>query len=532
MPGLQILIAGGTVADGTGSKARVADILIEEETIVAVEAANVISSDGRRIIDATGLTVAPGFIDVHSHSDSSPLHKPGDTWKIMQGVTTEIVGNCGFSLAPTDGTKEMESYLAQCFPKISMPWRSFDQFLEVIDASGMITNYVPLVGEGNLRLAVHGADSSPLTEHESKLMRDLVREACDAGYFGFSTGLSYAPGMFGSAAQIRSMVESLPDNAIYATHMRREGRLIRDGIHEAVAAIKDTGRVLQISHLKLVDKQSWGTAGEILDIIDGYREQGEQIGHDAYPYDTSSMMLSSVLPPWALEGGTEPMLGRLADRGLRNQMEREVEEPDTNPLNAGWDSYIVTTGYKGIRLASTKSGKYDGLTIHDLSSRLGLSPFDALARVVLEEHNVANMIAGLISTDDLTTILSHDQTMIGTDGAPPGFGNSPHPRVAGSFARFLGRYAREEGLATLEDAVRRISALPADTFGLWDRGYVLPGKKADLVMFDAETIGDNATYDQPTLPPTGVDKVFVNGRLVVDDHTWTGARSGQRLVRQ
>lgn len=504
----QLLLSGATIVDGTGSEPYEGDVLVHQRHIVAV--APHIPHDGKEIVDVSGKVVAPGFVDVHSHSDNAPLYGPGDVAKVRQGITTEVVGNCGFSLAPSDNSPEVTAFLAQCFPRGGATYPSFESYFDAADRGGYVTNIAALVGEGNLRL---------LSEGSIEEMVRRVQEACDAGAFGLSTGLAYAPGMFGSAEETSQLVAAMPSGRVYATHMRNEGRRITDAISEAVQVAGDTGHPVQLSHLKIADRTRWGTASEMLDLVERHRKSGVQIGQDAYPYTTSSMMLSSCLPPWTHIGGVEAMLDRLRDPVTRRKIADEV---------LTGDSYIATAGYGGIRVGSTASGRYDHHTIADLAG--DLDPFDVMARIIVEEHNVANMIASLIDEGDLESILRHGHTMIGSDGAPPGFGTAPHPRVSGTFVRVLGEFVRERQLFTLADAVRRMSALPAEFFGLSDRGLIAPGKVADLVIFDPDTVGDRATYDEPMLPPVGVEYVFVGGQRVVDGTTWTGVRAGERLV--
>jgi N-acyl-D-amino-acid deacylase len=525
-----VLFAGGTIVDGSGAKPYRGDVLVSGNRIVDIRPHRRISRDGKRVRAIDGKVIAPGFVDVHSHSDNAPLYAPGDLPKIRQGVTTEIMGNCGFSLAPSDGSPEVTAFLSQCFPRGGPVFRTLSDYFEAADRSGYVTNMAALVGEGNLRLLAHGLGSATMSREGLDTMIRYVREACDAGAFGLSTGLAYVPGMFGTADQIRQLVAAMPPGRVYATHMRNEGSRITDGIAEALGVARQSCHPVQISHLKIADRRKWGAAEEILAYLDAARDAGTRVGQDAYPYTTSSMMLSSCLPPWVLDGGVAAMLARLKDRRTRQRIAAEVLDPAGNPANAGWDSYIATAGYAGIRVASTATGRYDHSTIAQLAQRLGLEPFDALAKVIVEEGNVANMIASLIDDRDLEAILRHDKTMIGTDGAPPGFGKAPHPRVAGTFVRVLGEFVRERRLLTLEEAVRRMSALPAEFFGLPDRGTIATGKIADLVIFDPERVRDNATYDEPLQPPTGIASVYVGGRSVIEGSTWTGIRNGRRLT--
>lgn len=522
------LIRGGQVADGTGAPLRRADILTAGERIRAVEPAGAIRDEGGyQVVDAAGLVVAPGFVDVHSHADNAPLLAEDDTTKLLQGVTTEVVGNCGFSLAPVppDRAEELARLSGRIFPPMEWTWRDFPSWLETLDARGYPTNYVPLVGHGTLRLAVAGFDNRPLRPDELERMRGLLAEALAAGAFGFSSGLIYPPGVFAGTGELAALAEALPPERVYATHMRDEGVGLLDSIQEAVEVARCGGCRLQVSHLKAAGEPAWGRTRDALDVLDQARADGVSATHDVYPYTASSTMLSAVLPSWAQEGGDEAVLARLADPDTLARIEAEI-------AGGGTDTWVghLTAAYERIRIASTASHAYEGSTVAEIAEANGTSGFEALVGVLRAEQLRVSMIAFVMDEQDLTTVLSSPWTMIGSDGLPPGVGGRPHPRLTGTFPRVLGRYVRDRGVLELTEAVRRMTALPAATFGLADRGVVRAGAVADLVAFDPDRITDTGGYDDPLRPPAGLAWVRQAGGLVVEGNRWLGTRRGRRLT--
>lgn len=522
------LIRGGQVADGTGAPLRQADVLTGGERIRAVEPPGAIPDDGGyQVVDATGLVVAPGFVDVHSHADNAPLLQEDDTTKILQGVTTEVVGNCGFSLAPAlpDRAEELARLSGRIFPPMAWTWRDFPSWLETLDARGYTTNYVPLVGHGTLRLAVAGFDNRPLRPDELERMRGLLGEALAAGAFGFSSGLIYPPGVFADTGELAALAEALPSDRVHATHMRNEGLGLLASVEEAVEIARRGGCRLQVSHLKAAGRAAWGRTREALDLLDRARADGVPATHDMYPYTASSTMLSACLPAWAQEGGDEAVLARLADPDSLARISADVDRGETESRGN-----LLAVGYDRIRVASSASHAYEGSTLAEIAEANGTGGFEALVEVLRAERLQVSMIAFTMDEADLATVLSSPWTMVGSDGLPPGVGGRPHPRMTGTFPRVLGRYVRERGVLELSEAVRRMTALPAATFGLADRGVVRAGAVADLVAFDPDRITDIGDYDDPLRPPAGLAWVRQAGQLVVEGDRWLGTRRGRRLT--
>lgn len=512
---MTLLVRGGLVASGRDEAPAPRDVLVEGETIAAVEPPGTVPDEAVEVVDATGLVVAPGFVDVHSHADNAPLLEQDDTTKILQGVTTEVVGNCGFSLAPVvpGHRDELAALCGRLFPDLSWRWSSFHDLLDALDNAGYVTNYVPLVGHGTLRVAVAGMADRPTTPDERARMGELLCEATDAGAFGLSSGLIYPPAVFSDTDELVALARHLPEGRLYATHMRNEGAGLLASIDEAVAIGRAAGRRVQVSHLKAAGEANWGGVPTALERLDAARAAGVPVAQDAYPYTASSTMLTTRLPAWAQDGGDAAILARLADPATLHRLRDEC--------GAAWDRVLV---------ASTASHEFEGSTVEETAQRLGVDPFDAFVEILRTERLRVSAVLFTMHEDDLVAALTHPHTMIGSDGLPPGFGGRPHPRLFGTFPRVLGRYVRERGVLGLGTAVHKMTGLPAATFGLTDRGLVAPGKVADLVAFDAAEVTDVGDYRDPVHPPRGLAWVLQAGAPVVRDGRWLGVRRGRRLL--
>jgi N-acyl-D-amino-acid deacylase len=513
-----VLIRGAEVADGSGAALVAADLLLYGDRIASVGPPGGFDGLDGPVTDASGLVVAPGFIDVHSHADNAPWLPPGqyDTSKITQGVTTEVVGNCGYSLAPVgpDHEAAFTAFWGRRCPPVDWGWHTFAEFLAVADARGHVANYAPLVGHGALRFAILGLAR----------MRALTEEALSAGAFGMSSGLVYRPGLFASTAELTELARALPaasgPGRVYATHMRDEGSGLLASIEEALRIGAAAGCRVQVSHLKSSGRPNWGRVAAALAMLDQARADGPDVGQDAYPYDRSSTGLIVCLPRWALTDGDDAVLARLADPGPVGRMRAEV---------AGTENALTSAGPDGILIASTRTHDYEGRTLAEIAAELGIDPFDALVRVLRGERLSVSIVISSMSEADVTQVLAHPATMIGSDGLPPGRGGKPHPRLYGTFPRVLGRYVRERGVLTLPEAIARMTTMPARAFGLTDRGRIAAGAIADLVAFDPARITDTGDYRDPVRAPAGIAWVMQDGQFAVRDGQWLGNRLGRRL---
>lgn len=525
---MRTLIADGRVADGRGGEPYAADVLVEGERIVAVRPPGELAvAEADHRIDASGKVTSPGFVDVHSHDDNAPFLKE-ETAKILQGVTTEVVGNCGASLAPLgrgERTVEQVARLRRLFPISETPWRGFGELLAACDERGYITNYAPLVGHGTLRMSVMGLDARSPTPAELDEMCSSLDEGLEAGAFGLSSGLMYAPGVFAGVDELVALTGRLRAEHLYATHMRNESDLLSTSVSEALEVARRAGCRLQISHLKAAGRLTRGRLPEVLEAMDEARAAGVRVSHDVYPYEAASTELASCLPPWAHEGSVQSLLDRLRDAGSRQEMRDEVEARE----GSGWDNAVASCGYDGIVVATTASGEFEGESIAAIGRRLDMEPFDALAHVLVSEALEVSVIEFCMDGADVEVALRAPHGMVGSDGLPPGTGGKPHPRRFGTFPRVLGAFVRDGNVLSLGEAVRKMTSLPAETFSLPGRGVIEEGAVADLVIFDPETVADCGTYDDPVRSPAGIDVVMLGGDVAVQGGRFLHLRRGRRL---
>jgi N-acyl-D-aspartate/D-glutamate deacylase len=518
---------GATVVDGTGGAPAACDVFVAGERIEDVRP-HADTHAGWNTVDATGLVIAPGFIDVHSHGDNAPLLPFDDTMKILQGVTTEVVGNCGISLAPTSlqHRASLMTSVEELMPVYEDIGSTFADLLRAADAHGYVTNYVPLAGHGTLRMAAMGMERRAPTAQEQAAMRAMLEEAIEAGAFGLSTGLIYPPGVFSELDELVDLAKCLPFGTIYTSHIRGEGDSLLDAVAEALTIGERAHVPVQISHHKASGKKNWGRTRDSLGLIRQARARGVVVHQDVYPYTAGSTYLKAVLPPAFHEGGNAATLERLRDpehvRTLRALLESD---------SPGFQNFVAEAGYDGILIAFTPSHRFEGKTVAEIASELGCAPFDALIRVLVDEQLAAMMTIFLMDEDDIARVLRDDHTAIGTDGAAPGKQGRHHPRSYGTFPRVIAQHVREMGTLSLESAVHKMTGLPARIFNIPDRGTIAPGQVADLVAFDPQTFSDDLDYRDPVRHPKGLAWVTQRGTHVVRGTTYLGGRRGARLRR-
>ncbi|GAA0529461.1 amidohydrolase family protein [Saccharopolyspora thermophila] len=506
------LLTGALLADGTGTPLRPADVLLTGDRITAVEPPGTLTTDAPHR-DLTGLVLAPGFIDAHSHADNAPLLPTDDTTKILQGVTTEIVGNCGFSLAPRSTTHAdtLDTFLQRLFPPLDATWNSVHDLFATTDAAGYVTNQCPLIGHGTLRIAATGMTDAAPDDDALRTMRTALEEGMAAGAFGLSTGLIYPPAVYSTTDELLALAEVLGGTGRYVTHLRDEGDHLLDAIDEALRIGATAGRT-HLSHLKVTQPHNWGRMSTALDRIHQALDDGHDVTQDVYPYTASSTMLTATLPSSYLVGTTDEILTRLTSH--RTELAEALD-------NTRWDRILI---------ASTASHRHEGRTLAELAQANGRDPVDELIDILADERLRASMISFSMHEDDLRLAMADPRTAIGSDGLPPGTGGKPHPRLTGTFPRVLGRYCRELRLLSLPEAVRRMTDLPARIFGVPDRGRIAPGLVADLVAIDPDAVIDVGDYQDPLRPPIGIAWVCQAGRTVVDAGRYMGPRTGRRLT--
>ena len=529
---LDLKIEGAEVVDGTGALGSRGDVGVRDDTIVAV--GDLSREHAGRTVHAAGKVVAPGFIDMHSHSDWRLWENRRAESKIRQGVTTEVVGNCGFSPAPVapEFRDELRGFALHVPPGMDFSWPSFDAYLSALDRGGLALNVAHLVGHGTLRIAAMGFVRRAPTPDELARMRALLAEAMDEGAFGISTGLIYAPGSWSTTEEIVEVSRAAARaRGFYASHMRGEGATLLQAVTEAITVGREADMPVQISHLKAAGRPNWGKVADALALIDAARAEGLDVLADAYPYTASSTSLRTVLPDWVLEGGVDAMLGRLRDAGERKRVRDAV-------LSTGGESMALRVGWDNIMIVGTRKRRdAEGRRLAEIAAARKLEPVDAMFELLLDEEGRAGVILFQMDEADLRRALAHPAVMVGSDGsslAPTGAAAAmkPHPRSYGTFPRVLGRYAREERTLSLAQAIHKMTGMPARRLGLRDRGVIREGARADLVVFDARRVIDVATFEDPHRYPSGIEHVIVNGRLVIKDGEHTGSLPGRVLRHQ
>jgi N-acyl-D-amino-acid deacylase len=465
---------------------------------------------------------APGFIDTHSHSDLMLIAEPEAMQKTMQGITTELVGQDGLGEAPiSDETlDDWRRYLAGLNgdPEIEWSWRNFGEYLDALDKAETSTNVAALVGHGNLRLLAMGMENRAPTQAELATMKRLLAESMVAGGFGLSTGLIYPPCVYADSEELTELCTvAASHGGIFVVHMRNEGDGLFDSINEVAKIGRDAGIHVHVSHFKVSGSKNWGKAGEAIALVETHRRGGVEFTVDQYPYIAGSTFLSSLLPISAHEGGSDRMLARLRDPSEREQIRALITE--SRGLDWGWQNILVTS------VNTEKNKPHEGFNLREIAERRGEDPVEALFNVIMEEENAVTMVSFNMSEEDVRTVMKSPFQMVCTDGIVLG---KPHPRAYGSFPRILGRYVKED-IIRIEDAIRKMTSLPAQTLGIRDRGLLKQGMHADITIFDPDTVIDRGTYQDPIQFPEGIEYVIVNGTITVENGAHTGKRAGKVL---
>jgi N-acyl-D-amino-acid deacylase len=535
-----LVIRNGKIVDGAGNPWYYGDVAVADGKIVAVGRS--LRADAETVVDATGLVVAPGFIDAHSHSDSVSLFYRQMESTVMQGITTAIAGQCGSSVAPVnpDYREELEkTWLGWLPPEIDfkITWETFEEYLKEEEKEGLGANVAHLVGHGAVRVASMGFEAREPTPRELETMREHTAEAMEAGAFGLSTGLIYPPGVFTKTEEIIETARVASRyGGVYDSHIRGEGKTLMRSLEEAITIGEKAGIPVQISHYKVATKSMWGKSVDSLALLEDARGRGLDVTVDQYPYKAGSTSLVTCLPPWVHEGGMERLLERLLDSELRERMLRDIEEGIP-----GWENFAGELGWENVYVTSVKSDENkpaEGKNLIEIREMRGDRDFfTSLANLVLEEEGAVGMVIFAMEEEDVRRIMRHPLQMVGTDsGSSTTKGymrrGKPHPRGYGTYPRILGMYVRELGVLRLEEAVRKMTSMPAQRFGLLDRGLVRPGMRADITIFDPGAVIDRATYQDPHQFPEGIEHVVVNGQVTVDGGEYTGALAGKTLRKE
>ena len=526
-----VLIRNGRVVDGSGNPWYYADIGIRGDSIVAMGKLG--SAAAARVIDAAGLTVVPGFIDMHSHSDYTLLVDGRAESKVHQGVTSEILGE-GSSAGPQIGPTGQELQRSLRASPVKVDWTTLGEYFQKLLTSGISVNIASYVGSGQVRGVVMGTENRKPLDAELTRMDELVDQAMRDGAIGVSSALSYVPNTFMTTEEIARLCRIAGRyGGIYATHLRRQDLEMRAGVLEALEVGQKAGVPVHIFHYKVKHPQMWGKLSEFSVLVEQARARGQVVTGDLYPYIAGMTGLSASIPVRFLEGGTSKMLERIKDADIRGEIRRDIANglPDwENEVGeaGGFDRMVISAVQK------PENKKYEGKSLGDLARATGKDPVDAMCDLLLSEGGRVPIIQFAAADQDLEHAIRLPWTAIGSDGTAmhpdrfPWLGK-PHPRHYGAYPRVLGPYVREKNLISFPEAIRKMTSLPAQTLGFLDRGLLRPGMKADVVILQPERVADRATFDNPHQFPVGIEFVLVNGTVVAERGRHTGARPGQIL---
>ena len=526
---IDLLICHGIVFDGSGKPGIESDIAIKNNKFFCIEK-KINPNLARRVIDARGLAVSPGFIDAHSHTDVGLLVNPRAESQVRKGVTNEIRGNCGFSTFPISDAffSEYHKYYKEEYD-IKLDWRDINGFFKRLGEKGIALNYATLLGHGNLRGEVVGYYDRPPTEKEIRRMRKKIRENLNSGALGMSSGLEYAPGSY---ADTRELIELCHEVArfrgIYATHMRDEGDKLLESMEEAIQISKKTGVSLQISHLKVAYQRNWPKIDDAITKIESAAKEGINILADRYPYVAGSTGLSYFFPLWSKQGITKEFIARLKDPNLDSKIRNHLKEQEKKL--GSWDKVLISSVF------TEKNKTFEGKNILEAAGEIRKEPYEFIRDLLIEEENRVAMILFFASEENLKRILAHPLVVIGADGeavAPYGLlgKGKPHPRYYGTFTRILGRYARNEKIFSLGQAIKKMTSLTAQKFGLKHRGQIKENYFADVVIFNPDKVSDQATWEKPKQYPLGIEWVVVNGKIIIQNGEHTGSLPGRILKK-
>ncbi|TBL70760.1 N-acyl-D-amino-acid deacylase family protein [Paenibacillus thalictri] len=526
---LDLIIKNGKIVDGTGNPWFYGDVGVTDGKIAAVGR---LDMEAHQVIDAQRKVISPGFIDGHCHSDLMILDYPHSEIKLRQGVTAEVIGNCGLAPAPLvpERAEMLKTYIQPVIGSTSWkwPWETVGEYMAHVAASRPSEHVATYVAHGALRIAAMGFANRQATAAELDHMKRLLDEGMQAGAIGFSIGLLYAPGSYTSKEELVELCRVLPKyNGLFSTHIRGEGNNLIASVKEVIWIAEQSGVSLHVSHLKAAGKSNWGKALEALELIEDARARGLDVTCDVYPYSAGSTMLTTVLPPWTLEGGIAATLERFRSPELRRRVKEELAEEQTE-----WDNLVCSTGWDAVIISSVSHPEHaslEGKSIAEISDMRGRHPADCVMDLLLEQDGQVSIVFFHMADSDVEQVVGWEKSLIASDSLHCETGK-PHPRLYGSFPRLFARYVREKRTLSLEQAVRKVTSFPVQRFKLGRRGLIVPHYAADLVIFDPATICDTATYQDPRQYPEGISHVVVGGKITLAGGEHTHAREGT-LIR-
>lgn len=516
-----ILIKNGLVVDGTSRAVYEADIAIDEGQIADIR--RKLSCAAGEVIDASGLVVAPGFIDTHSHNDLVPfMDQRIGNLKLLQGVTTELVAQCGLGVVPCMEAESMvwKNYTRGVVgdPDIRWEFGDLDKYFNDISSRGLKNNYAALISHGAVRTYVMGFDNRAPGRAELDDMCRIVDAAMKAGAFGMSLGLQYMPAIFSSREELIEICRVVKKyDGIVMVHLRNHDSSMADAMDEIIAVAESSKVRLHISHMRSYNSRELGCSAEVLiEIVEKAIEKGVKITFDEHLYLSGSTLMTQLLPPWLTDGGSDKLLARLRDKAVLERVKAELASKETR--YKGWDNYSAINGWDAILITSVKTEKnrsYIGKTVGAIAGDLEMHPVDFVARLLIEEDTGVGIVTlNVFSEEDTIKLIRHPLQMVGSDSIPAGV---PHPRLYGNYPLFIGKFVRDKKAITLEKAINKCTLLPAETLGIKDRGELTPGKAADITIFDFNEINGFEDYNNSTLPPVGIKHVILNGKIAVRD---------------
>lgn len=526
---MNILVKNGFIIDGTGKKGFNGDIAIKNEKISAIAAH--LDDDGYdKIIDAQGRVVAPGFIDTHSHSDLELFIEPYLSPKVFQGITTEILGQDGISMAPLP-----EKYISPWRKNLAgldgdsddIDWhyKTTEGYLKNIEKSGVSINEGYLVPHGNVRMEAIGLDNVTPNDEELKKMCDILRREMQAGAFGLSTGLIYMPCAYSNTKEIVELCKVVAEfDGVFVIHQRSEADTIIDSMKEVIEIGRQSGVKVHFSHFKVCGRKNWHLLDKVIELLEQAKAEGIHVSFDQYPYVAGSTMLGVILPPWAHDGGTDKLIKRLEDPKLRLRMINDIK----NGI-PGWDNFIDFAGLDQIFVTSVKTKANEdlvGKSLVEIGKMRGKDPYQATFDLLHDEENAVGMVDFYGKEEHIIRLMKRPEQNVCTDGL---LGGKPHPRVYGAFPRVLGKYVREEKQFTIEEAIHKMSGRPAQVFRIKNRGTLSVGNYADIVVFDQNIIADKGTFVNPAQYAVGMEYIMVNGELIVENAKQIQKKPGQVL---
>lgn len=512
-----------TVYDGSGAPAIEASVHVVDGRIDRVSPE---PTGAERVVDVDGAALAPGFVDMHAHSELRLLDRPEAVEKVTQGVTLEVLGQDGVSVAPVpEGTRQEWARRVQTLLGTHKPWkwRTIEEFLDTLDEARPAVNCAYYAPHGNLRSLVAGFEDRPLGPGELRRVSDALNTAISEGAFALSTGMIYPPSSYGREKELEALGELLASRESFmVSHVWNESDAVVESIDRFIRLCERAGCQPHVSHLKVAGETNWGLSEAVLEIFDAANERGVHVTFDQYPWTAGSTMLTALLPPWARAGETDRILERLTDPDARDRIRRDIKTGGDD-----WENLAKAAGsWDNILITDTGSGQAEGATVAGIAAERDADPIEAICDLLVEEDLDVTMADFVMDDTDIDRFLSDLRGTLCTDGI---FGGKPHPRAVGTYPRLLGRYVRDRGILPLERAVYKAAGHPADVLGLPDRGRVFEGYVADLVVFDPDRVRVNSTYDNPMQLSDGIEHVMVDGEFVVEDGEPTRNRPGRVL---